>query len=93
MPEQAKLTVFVDNDKVRIDEWRFAPGTETRQHRHEMNYVVVPMTTGTLVIRSADGDVDNHITKGSPYYRDAGAEHNVINESTDEVVFIEIEIK
>ena len=51
------------------------------------------MTTGTLVIRSADGDIDNNIVAGSPYYREAGAEHNVVNMSEKEVVFIEIELK
>ena len=56
-----------------------------------MDYVVVPMTTGTLVIRDADGERDNNIVAGSPYFRKAGAEHNVINLSDDEVVFVEIE--
>ena len=89
----AQATVMVDNEDVRVTEWRFAPGTATGHHRHELRYVVVPMTTGTLVIRSADGDVDNSIVAGSPYYREAGAEHNVVNMSEQEVVFIEIEMK
>ena len=91
--EQADLTVFIDNDRVRVNEWRFPPGTETGQHRHELNYVVVPVVTGTLIIRNDDGDVENRITAGSPYYRDAGAEHNVFNATDQEVAFIEIELK
>ncbi|MCH8062405.1 MAG: cupin domain-containing protein [Chloroflexi bacterium] len=94
MPEVPALaSVMVDNEDVRVTEWRFAPGTATGHHRHEFKYVVVPMTTGTLVIRSADGDVDNSIVAGSPYYREAGAEHNVVNMSDQEIVFIEIEMK
>ena len=94
MPEgMAQATVFIDNDKVRVTEWRFAPGTATGHHRHELDYVVVPMTTGTLVISDAEGGRDNNLKAGAPYYRDAGAEHNVINRSSDEVVFIEIESK
>ncbi len=89
----ALATVIVDNDDVRVTEWRFAPGTATGHHRHEFKYVVVPITTGTLVIRSADGEVDNNIIAGSPYYREPGAEHNVVNMSEQEVVFIEIEMK
>ena len=89
----ALATVMVDNNDVRVTEWRFAPGTATGHHRHEFKYVVVPMTTGTLVIRSADGNVDNNIVAGSPYYREPGAEHNVVNMSEQEVVFIEIEMK
>jgi len=30
---------------------------------------------------------------GSPYYRDAGVEHNVFNEGSSEMSFIEIELK
>ena len=94
MPEVPALaSVMVDNEDVRVTEWRFAPGTATGHHRHEFKYVVVPMTTGTLVIRSAAGDVDNSIVAGSPYYREAGAEHNVVNMSDQEIVFIEIEMK
>ena len=89
----AQAIVMVDNEDVRVNEWRFAPGTATGHHRHELKYVVVPMTTGTLIIRSADGDIDNNIFAGSPYYREPGAEHNVVNMSDQEVVFIEIEIK
>ena len=91
--EQAKLTVMIDNDRVRVNEWRFAPRTETGWHVHEMNYVVVPTITGTLIIRSADDDFENNITQGQPYYRDAGAQHNVVNETDSEVAFIEIELK
>ena len=42
---EAVPTVQVDNDRVRVTEWRFAPGTATGWHRHEFDYVVVPMTT------------------------------------------------
>ena len=91
--EQADLTVFIDNDRGRVNEWRFPPGTETGQHWHELNYVVVPVVPGTLIIRNDDGDVENRITAGSPYYRDAGAEHNVFNATDQEVAFIEIELK
>ena len=89
----AQATTIVDNHRVRVTEWRFAPGTATGHHRHELDYVVVPMTTGTLVIRDAEGDRDNNLIAGIPYYRDSGAEHDVINDSDQEIVFIEIETK
>lgn len=91
--QQAKLTVFEDNDRVRVNEWRFAPGEATGQHKHEYDYVIVPMTTGRLMIKDADGEKPNDIVIGSPYFRVAGAEHDVINRSDQEVVFIEIETK
>jgi len=91
--EKAKATVFIDNDTVRVTEWRFPSGTATGHHRHDLAYVVVPMKTGTLIIRDKSGDRDNNLVAGSPYYRESGAEHNVINLSTEEIVFIEIETK
>jgi len=37
----AVATVKVDNARVRVTEWRFAPGAHTGHHRHEYAYVVV----------------------------------------------------
>ncbi len=91
--QTAKSTVFIDTERVRVTEWRFAPGTATGQHRHRLDYVVVPMITGTLMIRDARGQTPNSIVAGSPYFRKAGAEHNVVNETGAEVAFIEIELK
>lgn len=85
--------ILVDNDRVRVSRWTFPPGTETGHHLHEMDYVVVPSTTGTLVISDADGERDNNLIAGSPYYRDAGVEHNVINQGSFEISFIETELK
>ena len=49
---QAKPTVFIDNEKTRVTEWRFAPGAETGWHRHAYDYVVVPGTDGQLLLQS-----------------------------------------
>ena len=89
----ASPTVQVDNDRLRVTEWRFAPGAATGHHRHEYDYVVVPLTTGQLRLVEADGERVADLTAGISYYRDAGVEHDVINASPDEFVFIEIEIK
>ena len=93
MTEQAKSTVFEDNDRVRVTEWRFAPGTETGKHVHQLDYTVVPLSTGTLIVVSADGETENNIVHGRPYFRRAGAEHNVVNRSDQEITFMEIELK
>ncbi len=94
MSEQsAKNTVFIDNDRVRVSEWRFAPGTETGHHRHAYDYVVVPMTDGELTIAEQGGETKAQLVAGQPYSREVGVEHNVINRSDAEVVFVEVEIK
>ncbi len=90
---QAIPTVKIDNDRVRVTEWRFAPGTATGPHRHEMPYVVVPMTTGPLVSTGPDGESTAKLVTGEPYFRYAGVEHDVRNPNPTEFVFVEIELK
>ena len=91
--QPATATIQADNERVRITEWRFPPGTSTGFHRHEFDYVVVPLTTATLQITSATGTLANQIVAGQAYFRTAGAEHEVVNENDFEVVFVETEIK
>ena len=90
----ATSTVFIDNDTTCVTQWRFAPGAETGWHRHEYNYVVVPMMDGRLRIDVGDGEhVYADMKSGAPYYREAGVEHNVINANDHEYAFIEVEFK
>lgn len=91
---EAVPTVQVDNDQFRVTEWRFAPGAETGWHRHEMDYVVVPMTTGQLKIEMPDDEIMiSDLTAGISYAREIGVEHNVINANDFEFVFVEVEAK
>ncbi|MSP82757.1 MAG: cupin [Alphaproteobacteria bacterium] len=89
----AKSTVQVDNDRTRVTEWRFPPGAATGWHRHGFDYVVVPMTTGVLRLEGPDGTRDAQLTAGSAYFRALGVEHDVINASPHEFVFVEVEFK
>jgi beta-alanine degradation protein BauB len=86
-------TVQIDNEKVKVTEWRFPPGAETGWHRHAMYYVVVPQTTGALLLETADGPVTSQLTAGIAYARPVGIEHNVVNPGSAEFVFVEIELK
>ena len=90
---EAVPTVQVDNDRVRVTEWRFAPGAATGWHRHEFDYVVVPITTGTLLLKEGDGERYAELTAGVSYSRKVGVEHNVINANDYEFVFVEVEMK
>ncbi|MEQ9641039.1 MAG: cupin domain-containing protein [Alphaproteobacteria bacterium] len=89
----ATANVQEDNERVRVTEYRFPPGSETTWHIHEFDYVVVPMTNGTLTIHNKDGISEYPLTAGQAYYRQAGVEHNVTNVGTAEIVFVETEIK
>ncbi len=90
----ATPTVQIDNEQVRVTEWRFAPGEATGWHRHGYDYVVVPMTTGRLLLSEPGGAMRHSaLQAGSSYYRDRGVEHDVINDNDFEFVFVEIELK
>ena len=94
MTGTAKPTVFIDNDKVIVTEWRFAPGANTGWHMHGHDYVVVPLGDGKLRIVGAGGvATESELKHGVPYYRQAGVEHDVINANAFEYAFIEIEMK
>ena len=92
-PPAAVPTVQVDNERVRVTEWRFAPGAQTGWHRHEYDYVVVPMTTGKLRIDNGASEVIAELVVGQSYFRPALVEHNVINANPYELVFVELEMK
>ena len=94
MPRPSAVpTIQIDNERVVVTEWRFAPGAETGWHRHAMDYIVVPMTTGRLLAETAKGEVVTELQAGVSYNRPAGVEHNIVNANDHEFVFIEVELK
>ena len=91
---QATSAVKIDNERIRVTEWRFKPGQATGHHRHQFDYTVVPMTNGQLRIVDADGvETMAQLVQGEPYFRRAGVEHNVINDDDKPNAFIEVELK
>ena len=91
---QAKPTKMIENARTVTTEWRFAPGAETGWHRHGMDYVVVPMTTGTLLLEEPGGTSrEAKLTAGVPYFKGTGVEHNVVNANDFEFVFVEVELR
>ncbi len=92
--QPATATIQVDDDRVRVTEWRFQPGAETGWHTHTMDYVVVPTATGMLEVEMRDGTtIRAPLTHGVSYARKSGVEHNVVNASSHDIAFVEIEIK
>lgn len=90
----AKSTVFIDNERTRVTEWRFAPGASTGWHRHEFDYVVVPMLDGKLKLTNGENESQiAELSAGVPYFRQVGVEHDVTNVNEFEYAFIEIELK
>jgi len=92
-PGTAIPTVFIDNDRARVTEWRFKKrGDNTGWHRHEYDYVVVPLFDGILEIDTGETErVKAEMKNGIPYFRQTGVEHDVINGNDFECAFVEIE--
>lgn len=91
---RASSTRLIENQRVIVTRWTFAPDHATGPHVHAHDYVVVPLTTGKLRIVATDGSAtDAELATGVPYARDAGVSHNVINQNAFEFSFVEIEIK
>jgi quercetin dioxygenase-like cupin family protein len=90
---KAVPSIQIENERVIVTEWTFAPGAETGQHVHGMDYVVVPLTSGTLRLIEPEGSRDARLTVGVPYSRPAGVSHSVVNVNSHEFRFLEIELK
>ena len=90
---QAEPHKQFETERAIVTEWRFAPGAETGWHRHGHDYIVVPMTSGVLLLETPEGDRKAELTAGVSYTRDEGVEHNVINVNHFDFSFIEVELK
>ncbi len=89
---KATSLVQVRNERMIVTEWRFAPGAQTGHHVHTYDYVVVPLTSGTLRLEEPGGTRDVHLDAGASYARPAGVAHNVINANAHEFRFVEVEL-
>ena len=93
MRPKAVSKPILQNDRVIVTEWRFAPGAETGWHRHAHDYVIVCLTTGQLTAETKEGDAVVDLKLGQSYARPEGVEHNIVNSGGKEFAFIEIELK
>ncbi len=92
--EQAEASVTVDSERIRVTSWTFAPGQATGMHRHEFDYVVVPISGGSFTVTAPGGAASEMRQEaGQAYARQAGVEHNVANAGPQTAVFVEVELK
>ena len=89
----AKATVFIENERVIVTEYRFSKGQNTGWHRHNHDYVVVPLMDGKVKLETNGSTTIAEMKKGVPYFREEGVEHDVISDTDEEYAFIEIELK
>lgn len=90
---KAVPTIQIDNERVVVTKWSFAPGADTGDHVHARDYVVVPLTTGKLRLVEPDGIRDVELIAGGSYAQLTGVAHNVVNINDHAFAFVEIELK
>ncbi|MCB1422660.1 MAG: cupin domain-containing protein [Nitratireductor sp.] len=92
--QQATATILVDDDRVRVTRFDFAPGAETGWHRHGHDYVVTPVTECQMLLEEPGGTSrEVSMPAGAAYRRQEGVEHNVINAGNAPMTFVETELK
>jgi quercetin dioxygenase-like cupin family protein len=89
---KAEAVTRFENGEVRVTEWRFAASAETGWHRHDYDYVVVPLTDGILRIVAGAGESTAELKPSVAYFRKAGVQHNVINAGEEFLAFVEVEL-
>lgn len=91
---QATATQMIDDARVRVTRFDFAPGAETGWHTHGMDYVITTLTECIMTLEEPGGETRTvTIPAGTAYRRQEGVEHNVINGGDAEMSFVEVELK
>ncbi|MDX5978413.1 cupin domain-containing protein [Vreelandella alkaliphila] len=90
---QASSHRQIDNDQVVVTRWGFPPEAETGWHRHDYDYVIVPIHDGKMLLETPEGNHEVMLQEGVCYNRVEGTEHNVINIGEKAFSFVEVELK
>ena len=93
MTDKAEPTITIDNERVKVGDWRMGPDTRIGHHVHPLDYLVVALSTGDLTIATADEEFAFPLEVGATVFGSAGDAHDVLNRGDAEVRFLEIEIK
>ena len=94
MRSPCKSKMLVDDERTRVTRFEFQPGQETGWHEHEFGYVITAITDCDMKIENPDGENSSvFVNAGEAYRRNAGVKHNVINDGSLPMSFVEIELK
>lgn len=85
--------ILADDERVLATKWTMHPSSETGQHTHEHDYVVVYLDDGVLTVTADGGVFEAPVAKHQLTSRPAGVSHNVMNRTKEPIAFIEIELK
>tara|TARA_R110000787_G_scaffold20527_3_gene60921 strand:+ start:1002 stop:1289 length:288 start_codon:yes stop_codon:yes gene_type:complete len=91
---EATATQMIDDARVRVTRFDFAPGAQTGWHEHAMDYVITTLTDCTMLLEEPGGTSRTiQIAAGTSYRREKGVNHNVINGGDTSMSFVEVELK
>ncbi|MCB2136352.1 MAG: cupin domain-containing protein [Rhodobacteraceae bacterium] len=94
MLQNCAATQMIDDDRVRVTRFDFAPGAETGWHRHAMDYVITTLTDCEMLLEEPGGGSRRvFVPAGTAYRRTKGVEHNVVNGGAAPMSFVEVELK
>ena len=86
--------VIFENDTVRVWIVDLELGTKQAMHKHDLPYLVIPLTDGKNVMRFLSGRVVNTDEKpGMALWREAGEPHELTNISGWRYMNILVELK
>jgi quercetin dioxygenase-like cupin family protein len=87
-------TLLVEDARVRVTRFDFAPGEDTGWHRHAHDYVITAITDCHMLLEEPGGGTRRVLVPaGTAYRRAEGVEHNVINAGSAPMSFVEVELK
>ena len=90
----AEAALMIDDAKVRVTRFDFAPGAETGWHEHALDYVITALTDCKMLLEEPGGQTrDVLVPAGTAYRRDKGVQHNVINGGDEPMSLVEVELK
>lgn len=86
-------TLLLEDRRVRVTRWDFAPGASTGWHRHGTPYVVLPLTRCCFLLLEPGGAERRvEVEAGAAYARPEGVEHEVVNGGEEPMSFVEVEL-
>ena len=88
----ASSEVAYEDDRFRATRWTIEPGGQIPMHRHEHDYLVVPLRRAVMHVTTAEGElIVAEMEPGTAYARPRGSEHRNENRGERTVEFIEVE--
>ncbi len=86
--------ILFENEQIRVWSVNLEPGERQPWHRHDLPYLIVPLTKGKNIMYFADGrEKETNEVVGEVLWRERGIPHELLNISDWNYSNVLIEIK